>query len=202
MSDIRKCDAEIRPRYTCCHPNAKGTGGTVQFELHPAHGHVEGSVFVTFAAQKTTGSYENGRKIMPTFDWENRITVRLDINEVAEMLEVFRGYREKMADGNGLFHRTAKANTVITLEHRLEPAPGYLFGVSRKTVEGDIRRMGVLLSMKEALVLSESLAGALLYMAFGVPKVQARAPKEAAVGASPDASAEASPRDAALKDVA
>lgn len=202
MNDIRKSEAEIRPRYTCCHPNAKGTGGTVRFELHPAHGLVEGSVFVTFAAQKTVGSYESGRKIMPTFDWEGRITVRLDINEVAEMLEVFRGYREKMADGNGLFHRTAKASTVITLEHRLEPAPGYLFGVSRKTVEGDIRRLGVLLSMKEALVLSESLAGGLLYMAFGVPQVQVRAPKETVIGVSSDAAAVASPKGTALKDVA
>ena len=202
MSAIGASEVEVRPRYTCCHPNAKGTGGTVRFELHPAHGQVEGSVFATFAAQKTVGSYENGRKIMPTFDWENRITVRLDINEVAEMLEVFRGYREKMADGSGLFHRTAKASTVITLEHRLEPSPGYLFGVSRKTVEGDVRRLGVLLSMKEALVLSESLAGALLYMAFGVPKVQARAPKGPVADASPDAAAEAAPKDTALKDVA
>jgi hypothetical protein len=195
MSAIGASEVEVRPRYTCCHPNAKGTGGTVRFELHPAHGQVEGSVFATFAAQKTVGSYENGRKIMPTFDWENRITVRLDINEVAEMLEVFRGYREKLVDGNGLFHRTAKASTVITLEHRLEPAPGYLFGVSRKTVEGSVRRMGVLLSMKEALVLSESLASGLLYMAFGVPKVLARASKE-------ESRAQPQLEPQALKDVA
>lgn len=195
MNESKNTDIEIRPRYTCCHPNAKGTGCAVRFELHPAHDFVEGSVFATFAAQKTIGSYENGRKVMPTFDWENRITVRLTINEVAECLEVFRGYREKMADGNGLFHRTAKANTVITLEHRMEPVPGYVFGVSRKTVDGELRRMGVLLSMKEALVLSESLAGALIYMAFGVPKVLSRAPKEGG-------DAEGLPTESLLKDVA
>jgi len=176
MNEDRKA-GEVRPCYTCCHPNAKGTGGTVRFELHPAHDFVEGSMFVTFATQKTVGSYENGQKVMPTFDWENRITVRLSINEVAQMLEVFRGYREKMCDGNGLFHRTAKANTVITLEHRLEPVPGYMFNVSRKTVDGDIRRTGLMLSMTESIVLSEALAGAMLYMAFGVPKVIARATK-------------------------
>lgn len=182
MSEIGKAEMELRPRYVCCHPNAKGTGCSLEFELHPAHDRVEGSIFVTFAAQKTVGSYENGRKIMPTFDWEGRVTVRLDINEVAEMLEVFRGYREKLADGNGIFHRTAKANTVITLEHRQEPVPGYLFCVSRKSVTGELKRMGVLLSMKEALVLSESLSGAMLYMAFGVPKVIARAAKDEIVG--------------------
>ena len=196
MNEIRKDETEIRPRYVCCHPNAKGTGCTLEFELHPAHDRVEGSVFVTFAGQKKVGSYENGRKIMPTFDWENRITVRLTINEVAEMLEIFRGYHEKMGDGNGLFHRTAKANTIITLEHRLEPVPGYLFGVSRKTVEGDLKRLCVLLSMKEALVLSESLSGALLYMAFGIPKVMMRTVQE-------DRSAEMPPAmQRSLKDVA
>ena len=195
MNGVKRTETDVRPRYVCCHPNAKGTGCSVKFELHPAHDYVEGSLFVTFAAQKSVGRIEGTRRILPTFDWENRITVRLDINEVAEMLEVFRGYREKMADGNGLFHRTAKANTVITLEHRLEPAPGYLFGISRKTVDGDVRRLGILLSMKEALVLSESLAGALLYMAFGVPKVLARAPKE-------EARAQPQPESQVLKDVA
>ena len=82
-----------------------------------------------------------------------------------------------MCDGNGLFHRTAKANTVITLEHRLEPTPGYMFCVSRKTNDGELRRIGILLSMTESIVLSEALAGAMLYMAFGVPKVVSRASK-------------------------
>ena len=166
--------ASIRPSYCCCHPNAKGTGCTVHFELHPAHDNVEGSVFVTFAAQKTVGSFEEGRRILPTFDWENRVVVRLTINEVAEMLEVFRGYREKLEDGNGLFHRTPKANTVITLEHRVEPVPGYLFGVSRRPVDGEIRRMSLLIAMKEAIVLTEALSNGLLYMAFGIPKVVSR----------------------------
>lgn len=166
-----KTTGEFRPSYNCCHPNPKGTGCSVRFELHPAHGNVEGSVFATFAAQKTVGSFEHGRKIFPTFDWTNKITVRLNINEVAAMLEVFRGYREKMGDGNGLFHVSTNANTVITLEHRLEPEPCYVFAVSRKTDNGEIRRLRILLDMREALVLSDSLSGALMFMAFGIPKV-------------------------------
>jgi len=173
-SAVKAAKREVRPAYSCCHPNAKGTGCTVCFEMHPAHDFVEGSVFVTFAPQRTVGSCEGGVRRLPSFDWENRITVRLSINEVAELLEVFRGYREKMGDGKGLFHRTAKADTVITLEHRLEPSPGYLFGVSRKPAEGEQRRMGILISMKEAIVLSEALAGSLVFMAFGVPKVVSR----------------------------
>lgn len=185
----------VRPCYTCCHPNGKGTGSSVRFELHPAHGFVEGSIFVTFASQKTVGANVNGERVMPTFDWDNRITVRLSINEVAQMLEVFRGYRESICDGNGLFHKTAKANTVITLEHRLEPAPGYLFAVSRRSPEGERHRIGVLLSMTEAIVLGEALSGSALYMAFGVPSVLAR---EANAGSA----ASASTPSKSLKEVA
>ncbi len=169
---------DSRPCYSCFHPNAKGTGAAVQFELHPAHDYVEGSVFVTFAAQKTVGSNENGRRVMPTFDWENRITVRLSLNEVAQLLEVFRGYREKLCEGNGLFHRTPRANTVIMFEHRLEPVPGYVFGVSRKAADGGLKRISLMLSMTEAIVLTDAFTGSMVYMAFGLPKVLARAPKE------------------------
>ena len=178
MSDANetiRSEYEIRPRYLCCHPNSNGTGTSVKFELHPAHEYVEGSVFATFASQKTVGAYGEGERIPPTFDWANQITVRLTINEVAEMLEVFRGYRERLGDGNGLFHTTEFGNTVITLEHRLEPGPGYLFGVSRKGFNGVHRRMAILLSMKESIVLSEALSSSMLYMAFGIPKVIARA---------------------------
>ena len=176
-SEIKNA-ADRRPCYSCFHPNAKGTGGAVQFELHPAHDYVEGAVFAIFAAQKTVGSTENGRRVMPTFDWENRITVRLSINEVAQLLEVFRGYCERLCDGNGLFHRTPKANTIITFEHRVDPVSGYVFGVSRKTVDGNLKRISLMLSMAEAIVLTEALAGGMIYMAFGMPKVVARAQKE------------------------
>ena len=162
---------EVRPRYVCCHPNPQGTGTSVKFDLHPAHDYVEGSVFVTFASQKTVAAYADGKTVLPTFDWGNSVTVRLTINEVAEMLEVFRGYREKLGDGKGLFHSTAECNTVITFEHRLEPGPGYLFGVSRKMKDGGLKRMKILISMGESIVLSEALAASMLYMAFGVPKV-------------------------------
>ena len=175
LNETGKGEFEIRPRYMCCHPNPKGTGVSVKFELHPAHEYVEGSIFVTFAPQKTLSSYGESGKIPPTFDWKNSITVRLTINEIAEMLEVFRGYPEKMgSEGKGLFHTSECGNTVITLEHRLEPGPGYLFGVSRKSPDGEMRRMHILLSMKETIVLSEALSSSMLYMAFGIPKIMSR----------------------------
>lgn len=179
-NENRKASFEPRSRYCCCHPNPKGTGSSVRFEMHPAHGYSEGSIFVTFAAQKTVGSSGEGEKTLPTFDWEGGVTVRLSINEVAEVLEVFRGYRERLGDGKGFYHTTMGASTLITLAHRLEPSPGYTFGVSRKMVDGSVRRVGILLSMTESIVLSEAMASSLVYMAFGIPKVYERAERSAA----------------------
>jgi hypothetical protein len=98
------------------------------------------------------------------------------------MLEVFRGYRERMGDGKGLFHVTSYSNTVITLDHRLDPEPGYFFGVSRKSGDGSLKRIKILLSMNEAIVLSEALGSSMLYMAFGIPKVFPRGEKRGRSG--------------------
>ena len=161
---------EYGAKWMMCHPNAKGTGSSLQLELHPAHGHVEGSLFAKLAPQKTVGSFDGGVRILPTFDWDGAITVRLDILELAQIQEVLRGYREKIADGNGLFHRTAKANTVITFEHRIDPVPGYVLSMSQKSADGELTRISFILSMTEALALSSALDGAIVHVAFGMPQ--------------------------------
>jgi hypothetical protein len=174
MNEVKDSVKSFRPRYLCCHPNMKGTGASVRFELHPAHDNVEGSIYATFAAQKTITSCAEGVRIPATFDWAGQITVRLSINEVAEMLEVFRGYRERLADGKGMFHHSESGDAVIKLEHRLEPSPGYLFSVSKKGADGEVRRVGLVLDMRETIVLTEALSSSMLYMAFGIPKVVPR----------------------------
>ena len=104
-------DFEVRPRYICCHPNAKGTGTSVKFELHPAHGHVEGSVFATFASQKTVASYSGGMQVHPTFDWGNSVTIRLTVNEVAEMLDLTE------ANVDQIFSRSVKQMRANWVKH-------------------------------------------------------------------------------------
>ena len=181
-----------RPKLSYFHANAKGSGSAVRFELHPAHDDVDGSIFATFAAQKTVGSYGGGVRTFPTFDWQNRITVCLRIGDLAQMLEVFRGCRESIADGKGLFHRSEKANTVIRLEHRLEPVSGYSFDVSRKALDGELQRISFTFSASEALGFSQSVEGALHYVAFGIPKTY---PRSARVDSGEKETAEAFPED-------
>ncbi len=167
--------AEYRPKLSYYHANARGSGSAVRFELHPAHGDVEGSIFATFAAQKTVGSCDAGVRTFPTFDWQNRVTVCLRIEDLAQMLEVFRGCRENIADGKGLFHRSEKANTIIRLEHRIDPVPGFMLDVSRKAFDGALSRVAFSFSMSEALGFAQSVEGALHYVAFGIPKTYPRA---------------------------
>lgn len=151
------------------HPNAKGTGSALTLELHPAHDEVDGSIFVKLTPQKTVGAYENGMRILPTFDHDAALCVRLGITELAQILEVLRGYKEKLNDGSGLFHRTKSANVIITFEHRIEPVPCYHLDIARKEADSDVRRIGFTLTMPEACVLNETIAQSLLYVAFGVP---------------------------------
>lgn len=161
-----------RPRLSYYHPNGRGTGGAIQFELHPAHGCTDGSIFATFARQKTVGTCEGSVRTFPRFDWANRICVKLDMSDLLQMLQVFRGMQESIADGKGLFHRNTHSNTIVKLEHRIEPQPGYLLEAFRRPLEGgEPSHAGVVLTVSEALGLSLAIEQSMDVIAFGIPMV-------------------------------
>ena len=72
------------------------------------------------------------------------------------------------ADGKGIFHRTAKANAVIKFSHVIEPCPGYLFSVSQKPFDGDLREAFIVLRPNEALMLSCVIEHIFASIIFGV----------------------------------
>ena len=162
----------MRPKLSYYHPNGRGTGCAVQFELHPAHDMAEGSVWVAFAKQKTVGTITPMRTF-PTFDMNNRIWIKLDMSDLMQMLQVFRGMQETIEDGKGLFHRTQEYYDIIKLEHRIEPVHGYVFEVSRKKCESEDapERICIVFSVAEALGLSLAIEQSILYVAFGIPEV-------------------------------
>ena len=168
-----------RPRLSYYHPNGRGTGGAIQFELHPAHGCTDGSIFATFARQKTVGTCEGSVRTFPRFDWANRICVKLDMSDLLQMLQVFRGMQESIADGKGLFHRNTHSNTIVKLEHRIEPQPGYLLEAFRRPLEGgESSHAGVVLTVSEALGLSLAIEQSMDVIAFGIPMVIPRSNAE------------------------
>ena len=172
--------AGFRPRLSYYHANAKGTGSAINLELHPAHwsaeGNVEGSIFASIANQKTVGSRNGSETVFPSFDWKNRITLRLTMSDIAQIVMVFRGMQESACEGRGLFHRSSRYNTIIKFEHRLDPYPGYILDVSRKSLDGaDQQHSFIAFSPAEAIGISLALEQSMGLLAFGIPEVRERA---------------------------
>ena len=161
---------QYRPRLTFYHPNGKGTGCAAQWELHPAHDSVDGSIMLTVANQMTIGDRRGPNPTFPRFDWENKICVKLDFNDLCKMLQVFRGECETIDEGKGLYHRTAKATTRIVLRHLVDPMPGYSLEIYRTPATGgeDVRAH-LMLNPAEALGVCEAIAGSMYLVSFGIP---------------------------------
>lgn len=164
-----------RPHYRAYdayfHASPKGTGSACKIELHPAHEDIAGSIFVEMAMQKTIGSYKDGMQIFPTFDWENKITLKLDRTDLSQIIQVLRGMRESINDGKGIFHRSARANTIIKFYHQIEPKSGYMLSASRKTIDGKLMGCWFFFDVDEAMTLMLSLEQSMLYVCLGIPEV-------------------------------
>ena len=171
---------QYRPTLAFYHPSPKGTGCAAQWELHPAHDRTDGSIMLKIANQMTVGNRLGPNPTFPHFDWENRICVKLDFNDLCQMLQVFRGECESIGEGRGLYHRTAKAATKIVLRHLVDPTPGYSLEVYRTpTNGGEEAQAHLFLNPAEALGLCESIAGSLYLVSFGIPMLIPHAASEA-----------------------
>jgi hypothetical protein len=158
------------PKLSFYHPNGRGTGCAVQFELHPAHGAEDGYIMATFAKQKTVGARDGNAVTYPRFDWANKITVKLYMGELMEMLQTFRGCQKSIQDGKGIFQRTEEKAIVFNTSHRIEPQPSYCVEVSQRLVGSDeIDRAYIMLTISEGLALSLCIEQSLGLIAFGVP---------------------------------
>lgn len=154
----------LRPYLAFYHANAKGTGCAAKFELHPAHGAVEGYVSVSMANQRTA-------KHIPSFDWDDSINLKLCFADVCEFLRLFRGETESIADGRGLFHRTPNANIRVHLRHVVEPVCCYSLEVyERRFSDSEERRVCIVLTSAEATGLCLALEHSMSLLAFGIPE--------------------------------
>ncbi len=163
-----------RPRLSFYHANSKGSGSAVRFEVIPACGDREGVVFMTLAQQKSVagGTDDQGNRQHATFDWQNRVTVKLNFNDLCQMLLVFRGQATTINDGKGLYHDARTTTTLINLTRQAEPYPGLSLDVSRKgKSEGEPAiRVRILFNAAEAFGLGAVLEQSLGLIAFGIPK--------------------------------
>lgn len=165
----------FRPRLSFYHANAKGSGSAVRFEAVPASGDRDGSVFLTLAQQKSvaTGSAEQGNRQYATFDWQNRVTVKLNFGDLCQMLLVLKGQNTAIADGKGLYHDSRNTTTLINLTRQAEPYPGCVLDVSRRNkggAESPPVRTRILFNGTEAYGLGVVLEQTLGLLAFGIPR--------------------------------
>jgi hypothetical protein len=181
----------FRPRLSFYHANGKGSGSAAQFEVVPACGDRDGSVFLTLAQQKSvaTGSAEQGNRQHATFDWPNRVTVKLNFSDICQMLPVFKGLAANMADGKGLYHDSRNTTTLINLARQTEPYTGWALDVSRrgKAETEPVVRIRIVFNAVEAFGLGAVLEQALGLLAFGIPNDAFYTPRSAPVEAEPAA---------------
>lgn len=158
------------PRLVFYHPNPKGTGCAVQFDLHAATADREGALFAAFANQKSVSSApQTGARQAATFDWTSKITVKLNFADICHLLLVLEGRAPSAAGGKGLFHDTGETSTVIRMERVDVPVPGVTFEVSKKRKSSDStpQRARILFTEAESLGLARLFASILLPLSFG-----------------------------------
>ena len=158
------------PRLMFYHPNGKGTGCSMAMKLRQADATGGGYIVVSFANQMTVGNMNCDNPTYPKFDWENRVDVVLDFNDLCAILQVFRGETESVCDGRGIFHKYKECCQNIRLSHLVDPVYGYLFEVVEASANGGgEKRVRMLLSPAESLGIYEAISGSMCLIAFGSP---------------------------------
>lgn len=123
--------------------------------------------FLEMAPQKTAAGRDAGKMVPATFDWEHKLTVKLDFPDICELLAVLEGRIEKAGgERNGLFHQNGKANTIITLQKNTEKG-GFFLGLSKKEKEnGQLTRVHLALNESEAIGLRSVFQIGLFFITF------------------------------------
>ena len=165
---------KLRPDFAVYHPNGKGTGCAFRMNLHPAHENYDGCIMMELANQSSVGNRQGAVPKYPTFDWKNSVAVKLGFSDICKVIQVLRGTTDALEDGKGLFHRSAKFMTKITLKHITEPVNGYVLGVYRnpneKTALAREQSARILLNTWEALGIALAFENSIGIVCFGIPK--------------------------------
>ena len=150
------------------HPTAAGTGAALQLEPRVNRQEADryNCFFMEMATQKTAASRADGKRIPASFDWEHKLTVKLDFTDICEMVAVLEGRMDKLGGTkSGLFHQNGNSSTVITLQKA--DKGGYYVGLSKKTGEaGAVARVSMSLSEAEAIGLRSIFQAGLFFITF------------------------------------
>ena len=148
------------------HPNPKGSGAALQLELrlNVRQGERYDCFFLDMAPQKTCAVLAKNDARPATFDWENKVTVKLGFADICEMVAVLEGRGDQAGSSRGgIYHQNGGTSTVIRLEKYR--TGGFLLGLSRKSADMDTPvRVATVLSESEALGIRHVLSVGLCMM--------------------------------------
>ena len=172
QEQVQETKKPFNKRLTFYHPNSKGTGSAMQLELRMNRENEDryDCFFLEMAHQKSSANGANGQRRTPaTFDWANKVTVKMDFMDICEFLCVLEGRKPQAGNGKGgIYHQAPGTNTLISLS-RSDERTGYYLGVSKKnTKDGEsIFKGHMLLTESEALGLRCVLQTSLFFLVFG-----------------------------------
>jgi len=153
-------------RLTLYHANGQGSGAAVQLEprINRRAGERYNCFFLEMAPQRTAPVRTESGMTPATFDWERKITVKLNFLDICELLAVLEGESDHVGGTrDGLYHQSGEANTIIRF--RLHDSGGYLLALSRKcTASSEVSRVGTVLSRKEAIGLRHIFQAGLFFV--------------------------------------
>lgn len=150
------------------HPSASGRGAALQLEPHFSNQARDryNCFFLEMAAQQTSMGSSSDSQKHATFNWQDKLTVKLDFTDICELLVVLEGRSQRVGGARGgLFHQHGDVNTIISCQKG--DKSGYLLGLSRKDMQsGRTKRIHMLLSEAEAVGLRHVLQSSLFFLSF------------------------------------
>jgi hypothetical protein len=151
------------------HPNSKGTGSAMRLEPRiNRHGEDRyNCFFLEMAAQKSAPQRKPGESAYATFDWENKITVKLGFLDISEILMVLEGRAAKIGgQRSGLYHASGQGNTMIALIKQTDRDNYYLSLSRKRNGEAEATRIGIGLTEIEVTGLRCLLQTGLFFVTF------------------------------------
>ncbi len=152
------------------HANGKGTGAAVQIEprLNQKRGDRYNCFFLDMARQKTIANRGQGQggPAHATFDWDQKITIKLDFADISEILTVLDGATNHVGgDREALYHQSGDSNTMIRFSRHA--SGGIALSLSRKRADdSQPNRIGTVLSQAESIGLRHVLQVGLFFITF------------------------------------
>ena len=140
--------------------NARGTGSALSVSLSPATAEADGEINIAIMPQ--TGDE------LPAFDGAAGVSARLYFADVCELVRVFRGECESIADGKGIYIRKQREAVRVRLAHVIEPVVAYRLELDYMghRVDDD-RHAAIFLTPSEALGLCLCFEQSLAALCFG-----------------------------------